>query len=76
MRNFLDDDSKAFLPRFETCSDRGEYRIPVALLVSSRYVGADAFLTADLVDQSIELGPLSNRRFSAWQKFIWAVLRH
>src|SRR5258706_11726917 len=58
---FLDDDSKAFLPRLKRALTAENIEYPVALLVSSRYVGADAFLTADLVDQSIELGPLSTQ---------------
>ena len=56
---FLDEDTTAFLPRLKSALTAGQADYPVAILLSSRYVGAEAFLTNELVDQAIDLGPLS-----------------
>ena len=58
---FLDDDSKTFLPRLKRALTAEGVDYPVAILVSSRHVGTNPFLTDELVDQSIELGPLSTQ---------------
>ncbi len=58
---FLDDDSKAFLPRLKRALTVRNVEYPVAILISSRHVGAETFLTEDLIDHSIELGALSTQ---------------
>ena len=58
---FMDDDSKAFLPRLKRALTVGNAEYPVALLISSRHVGVETFLTEDLIDHSIELGALSTQ---------------
>ncbi|MEP7135338.1 MAG: adenylate/guanylate cyclase domain-containing protein [Chloroflexota bacterium] len=58
---FMDDDSKAFLPRLKRALTVGSSEYPVALLISSRHVGSESFLTSDLIDHAIELGALSTQ---------------
>jgi hypothetical protein len=58
---FMDDDSKAFLPRLKQALTVGNVEYPVALLISSRHVGVEAFLTEDLIDHTVELGALSTQ---------------
>jgi len=58
---FLDDDSKAFLPRLKRSLSVGAVEYPVAILISSRHVGSESFLTDDWVDQSVTLGGLSTQ---------------
>ena len=58
---FLDDDSKAFLPRLKRALTVGNVEYPVAILISSRRGGTETFLTEELVDHSIELGALSTQ---------------
>jgi predicted ATPase len=58
---FMDDDSKAFLPRLKRALTVGNVQYPVAVLISSRHVGVEAFLTEDLIDHTVELGALSTQ---------------
>ncbi len=58
---FLDDDSKAFLPRLKRALALGNTEYPVALVISSRHVGTEMFLTEELIDNSIELVGLSTQ---------------
>jgi len=58
---FMDDDSRAFLPRLKRALTVGNVEYPVALLISSRHVGVQTFLTEDLIDHAIELGALSTQ---------------
>jgi predicted ATPase/class 3 adenylate cyclase len=58
---FLDDDSKAFLPRLKRALTLGHIEYPVAILVSSRRVGSETFLTGELIDHIIELEGLSTQ---------------
>ena len=57
---FLDEDSQAFLPRLKRSLSLGSMEYPVAILISSRHVGAAEILPDELVDHSIVLGPLSS----------------
>jgi len=58
---FLDDDSKAFLPRLKRALTLGNAEYPVALVISSRHVGTETFLTTELIDHTVELGALSTQ---------------
>lgn len=57
---FLDEDSRAFLPRLK----RALESYPVAILVSSRRTGSDSMPDESLVDDSIELSALSKQAMS------------
>ncbi|MBV6395593.1 MAG: hypothetical protein HFACDABA_01171 [Anaerolineales bacterium] len=56
---FIDDDSRAFLPRLKRALSSGETIHPVAIILSSRRTGAETLFDDGLFDQSIELPPLS-----------------
>lgn len=56
---FLDEDTQLFLLRLKRALTIGNVEYPVAILISSRHVGTENFLTSELVDHAIELGPLS-----------------
>ncbi len=58
---FLDEDSRAFLPRLKNALTAGNVDYPVAILVSSRRTGIETALDESLIDQSIDLGPLSTQ---------------
>lgn len=58
---FLDEDSRAFLPRLKNALTAGHVGYPVAILVSSRRTGNEVALSETLIDQSIDLGPLSTQ---------------
>jgi len=58
---FLDDDSKVFLPRLKRALKAGKVEYPVAIIISSRHVGTETFLTEEFIDHTIELGPLSTQ---------------
>ena len=58
---FLDDDSKAFLPRLKRALTVGNVEYPVAILISSRRAGTENFLTTELIENTIELGALSTQ---------------
>ena len=72
---FLDDDSKAFLPRLKRALTVENIDYPVAILISSRRVGTEKFITDDLVDHSIELGALSTQAlFSLAEVYLGGVV--
>jgi len=58
---FLDDDSKAFLPRLKRALTAGNVEYPVAIVVSSRHVGVETLLTEEMIDHQIDLGPLTTQ---------------
>ena len=58
---FLDVDSRAFLPRLKRALSLGMVEYPVAIVTSSRHVGATGFLPEELLDNSIVLGALSTQ---------------
>ncbi|MEP6894497.1 MAG: tetratricopeptide repeat protein [Chloroflexota bacterium] len=58
---FLDDDSKAFLPRLKRALTVGNVEYPVAILISSRHVGMETLLAEELIDHAIDLGPLTTQ---------------
>jgi predicted ATPase len=62
---FLDEDSKAFLPRLKRALTAGPVSYPVAILVSSRRAGSEALLDASISDESLELGALSTQALSS-----------
>jgi predicted ATPase len=61
---FLDEDSKAFLPRLKRALAAGETGHPVAIIVSSRHSAAQSQLDSSLADHSLELGALSMQALS------------
>jgi len=61
---FLDEDSRAFLPRLKRALASSDVRYPVAILVSSRRSGV-AMLEESLPDVSMELGALSVQALSS-----------
>jgi len=62
---FLDDDSKAFLPRLKRSLSLGHIEYPVAILISTRHAGTTDFLPNDLIDHSIVLGALSTQALAS-----------
>jgi class 3 adenylate cyclase/predicted ATPase len=56
---FLDEDTKTFLPRLKRALTVGPAEYPVAILISSRPFGAENFLTNELTDHAITLSALS-----------------
>ena len=62
---FLDEDSRAFLPRLKRSLSMGNVEYPVAILISSRHAGSANFLPDELIDHSIVLGALSTRALAA-----------
>ena len=58
---FMDDDSRSFLPRLKRALTVGDVEYPVAIVISSRHVGTETFLTPELFDRSIELRALSTQ---------------
>jgi len=59
--HFLDDDSRAFLPRLKRAFTAGGSQCPVAILICARPGQTETFLDAGLVDQSIDLAGLSTQ---------------
>ena len=62
---FMDEDSKAFLPRLKRSLSMGSFEYPVAILISSRHAGSANFLPGELVDHSIVLGALSTQALAS-----------
>ena len=58
---FLDEDSRAFLPRLKRALSLGMVEYPVAIVTSSRHAGTSDFLPAELVDHAIVLKALSTQ---------------
>ena len=58
---FLDEDSRAFLPRLKRALSLGIVEYPVAIVISSRHAGTTGFLPEELADHSIVLGALSTQ---------------
>ena len=56
---FIDEESRAFLPRLKRALSAGGASYPVAILLSSRRSGAEALFGDSLFDDSLELSPLS-----------------
>ncbi len=62
---FLDDDSRAFLPRLKRALSMGSVEYPVAILISSRHTGAGDLFSGELTDHSIVLGALSTQALAS-----------
>lgn len=62
---YLDSDSKAFLPRLKRALAADPVSYPVAILMAARWQALNAYLDEGLVDQEIHLAALSDEAISS-----------
>ena len=61
---FIDEESRALLPRLKRAFSSGPAGYPVAIILSSRRTGSEALFDEALFDDSLELGALPTRALS------------